>query len=123
MVFGEKLKFNIFFLFSNVVFGAKFEIYLKQYFFLFLEVIVGCPAIYLQSTKSILPPNISIAAQNCYKVPSGAFTGEISPAMLVDSGIPWVILGHSERRNVFGENDQLIAEKVAHALEAGVKVK
>lgn len=42
--------------------------------------------------------------------------------MLVDNGIPWVILGHSERRNVFGETDELIAEKVAHALEAGLKV-
>lgn len=72
--------------------------------------------------KSILPSNVSISAQNTYKVPKGAFTGEISPAMLVDNEIPWVILGHSERRNVFGENDELIAEKVAHALEAGVKV-
>lgn len=42
--------------------------------------------------------------------------------MLLDNGIPWVILGHSERRNVFGETDELIAEKVAHALEAGLKV-
>lgn len=43
--------------------------------------------------------------------------------MLLDNGIPWVILGHSERRNIFGENDELIAEKVAHALESGLKVK
>ena len=42
--------------------------------------------------------------------------------MLLDNGIPWVILGHSERRNVFGETDELVAEKVAHALEAGLKV-
>ncbi|CAD6230504.1 GSCOCG00006791001-RA-CDS [Cotesia congregata] len=87
-----------------------------------VEVVVGCPSIYLTYTKSILPSNVFISAQNTYKVPKGAFTGEISPAMLVDNGIPWVILGHSERRNVFGENDELIAEKVAHALEAGVKV-
>ena len=86
------------------------------------EVVVGVPSIYLSYTKSILPSNISISAQNSYKVAKGAFTGEISPAMLVDNGIPWVILGHSERRNVFGETDALIAEKVAHALEAGVKV-
>ncbi|XP_008557282.1 triosephosphate isomerase [Microplitis demolitor] len=87
-----------------------------------VEVVVGVPSIYLTYTKSILPSNVSISAQNTYKVPKGAFTGEISPAMLVDNEIPWVILGHSERRNVFGENDELIAEKVAHALEAGVKV-
>ncbi|XP_033228672.1 triosephosphate isomerase [Belonocnema kinseyi] len=87
-----------------------------------VEVVVGVPSIYLTYTKSILPNNISISAQNAYKVEKGAFTGEISPAMLLDNGIPWVILGHSERRNVFGETDTLIAEKVAHALAAGIKV-
>lgn len=72
--------------------------------------------------KCILPDNVSISGQNSYKVAKGAFTGEISPAMLLDNGIPWVILGHSERRNVFGETDELTAEKVAHALDAGLKV-
>lgn len=84
---------------------------------------MGVPSIYLAYVKSILPSTIAVSAQNAYKVPKGAFTGEISPAMLVDNEIPWVILGHSERRNVFGEKDELIAEKVAHCLEAGVKVK
>lgn len=86
------------------------------------EVVVGVPSIYLTYVKSILPSNIGIAGQNAYKVAKGAFTGEISPAMLMDNGIPWVILGHSERRNVFGETDELVAEKVAHALESGLKV-
>jgi len=71
---------------------------------------------------SIVPSNVSVSAQNTYKVSKGAFTGEISPAMLLDNDIPWVILGHSERRSIFGETDELIAEKVAHALEAGLKV-
>ncbi|XP_043483920.1 triosephosphate isomerase [Leptopilina heterotoma] len=87
-----------------------------------VEIVVGVPSIYLTYTKDILPQNVSISAQNTYKVEKGAFTGELSPAMLVDNGIPWVILGHSERRNVFGETDELIADKVAHALDAGVKV-
>ncbi|CAG0887906.1 unnamed protein product [Cyprideis torosa] len=86
------------------------------------EVVCGVPACYLEYAKSILPKEIDVAAQNCYKVPSGAFTGEISPAMLNDLGISWVILGHSERRNVFGESDDLIAEKVGHALEQGLSV-
>lgn len=87
-----------------------------------VEIVVGVPALYLTYAKSVLPPNVQVSAQNSYKVAKGAFTGEISPAMLLDSGIPWVILGHSERRNVFGESDELISEKIAHALEAGVKV-
>ncbi|KZC08702.1 PREDICTED: triosephosphate isomerase [Dufourea novaeangliae] len=87
-----------------------------------VEIVVGVPSIYLTYVKSILPANVNISGQNAYKVTKGAYTGEISPAMLLDNGIPWVILGHSERRNVFGETDELIADKVAHALETGVKV-
>lgn len=86
------------------------------------EVVVGVPYIYLEHVKNALPPNVQVAAQNCYKVPKGAFTGEISPAMLKDIGVNWVILGHSERRQVFGESDELIADKVVHALESGLKV-
>lgn len=52
----------------------------------------------------------------------GAFTGEISPAMLKDIGADWVIIGHSERRQIFNETDELIAEKTAHALAEGLKV-
>ncbi|KAG8004926.1 Triosephosphate isomerase [Nibea albiflora] len=58
-----------------------------------------------------LDPRIGVAAQNCYKVAKGAFTGEISPAMIKDCGVDWVILGHSERRHVFGEGDELIGQK------------
>ncbi|KAK9501108.1 hypothetical protein O3M35_002216 [Rhynocoris fuscipes] len=87
-----------------------------------VELVVGPPACYLEYTKKILPPNISVAAQNCYKVEKGAFTGEISPAMISDVGGCWVILGHSERRNVFCETDQLIAEKVEHVLCQGLGV-
>lgn len=87
-----------------------------------VEVAVGVPSIYLSYVKSILPSNISISGQNTYKVAKGAYTGEISPAMLLDNGIPWVILGHSERRTIFGETDELIADKIAHALDTGIKV-
>lgn len=86
------------------------------------EVVVGVPAPYLQFAKSLLPASIGVAGQNCYKVAKGAFTGEISPAMLKDVGADWVIIGHSERRTIFAETDDLIAEKVAHALAEGLKV-
>lgn len=86
------------------------------------EIILGCPFTYITYARELFPVKFNIAAQNCYKVPSGAFTGEISPAMLKDVGANWVILGHSERRHVFKECDELIAEKAAHALAVGLNV-
>ena len=66
--------------------------------------------------------SIGVAAQNCYKAAKGAFTGEISPGMIMEVGCEWVILGHSERRHIFGESDTLIGEKVKFCLESGLKV-
>ncbi|XP_023163550.1 triosephosphate isomerase isoform X2 [Drosophila hydei] len=86
------------------------------------EVVIGCPAIYLMFARNLLPCSIGVAGQNSYKVAKGAFTGEISPAMLKDIGADWVILGHSERRAIFNESDELIAEKAEHALSEGLKV-
>jgi len=87
-----------------------------------VEVLVAPPALYLDFVRSRLNPAFHVAAQNCYKVEKGAFTGDISPAMIKDCGGNYVILGHSERRNVFGESDQLIGEKVRHALDSGLNV-
>lgn len=86
------------------------------------EVVVSPPACYLGYTRQKVDPKIGVAAQNCYKVSSGAFTGDISADMIKDLGCEWVILGHSERRNVFGESDQLIGEKTKYALSKGMKV-
>uniref|UniRef100_A0A8D3D8F6 Triosephosphate isomerase n=1 Tax=Scophthalmus maximus TaxID=52904 RepID=A0A8D3D8F6_SCOMX len=87
-----------------------------------VEVVCGAPSIYLDFARSKLDAKFGVAAQNCYKVAKGAFTGEISPAMIKDCGVNWVILGHSERRHVFGESDELIGQKTAHALESGLGV-
>lgn len=86
------------------------------------EVVIGCPAAYLMYARNLLPCSIGVAGQNAYKEAKGAFTGEISPAMLKDINVNWVILGHSERRAIFKESDELIAEKAEHALAAGLKV-
>ncbi|KAL9970190.1 hypothetical protein ACROYT_G022524 [Oculina patagonica] len=86
------------------------------------EVVVAPPSIYLDYVCAAIKSDIGVSAQNCYKVSNGAFTGEISPAMIKDVGCNWVILGHSERRNIFKESDELIGEKVAHALSEGLKV-
>lgn len=63
---------------------------------------------------------VTIAAQNLYPKDSGAFTGEISAPMLKEAGCQWVILGHSERRQHFGEKDEFVTEKVRAALAAGL---
>jgi triosephosphate isomerase len=64
---------------------------------------------------------VRVAAQNMHQAESGAFTGEVSAAMLLDVGVQGVILGHSERRQLFGETDEALAKKVPVALEAGLE--
>lgn len=80
------------------------------------------PTVYLAHVKAKVASTIAVAAQNCYKEAKGAFTGETSPAMLAELKIPTVILGHSERRNVFGESDELVGEKTVTALQHGLSV-
>ncbi len=65
---------------------------------------------------------VKIGGQNCYYEKEGAFTGEISPVMLKAAGCEYVILGHSERRHIFGESDEIINKKVISALEEGLRV-
>ena len=64
---------------------------------------------------------IQLAGQNCYPQTTGAFTGEVSPKLLRDSGCHYVILGHSERRQLLGETDSFINQKLLKALEADLK--
>jgi len=63
---------------------------------------------------------VEVAAQNVYPRDAGAFTGEVSPRMLKDAGCTWVIVGHSERRQHFGETDAFVADKAKAALAAGL---
>lgn len=86
-----------------------------------VEIIIGAPAIMLSDlVKAAEGSNIKISAQNMYNKDSGAFTGEISPVMLKAIGVNHVILGHSERREYFGETDAFINEKVKAALAHGI---
>ncbi|KZV71064.1 triose phosphate isomerase [Peniophora sp. CONT] len=86
------------------------------------EVVIAPPSIYLIPVLESLRKDIKVAAQNVYVKPSGAFTGEISSQQLVDAGIPYVILGHSERRAIFGETSKEIAAKTRAAIDAGLSV-
>lgn len=86
--------------------------------------IVVCPVATVLDAVSgaINGSNIALGGQNCYLKESGAYTGEVSPQMLQDVGCSWTILGHSERRQYFGEDDTLLNEKLHFALGAGLKV-
>lgn len=74
------------------------------------------------AVKATKDSGIYVAAQNMHQSASGAYTGEISSAMLLDIGVQHVILGHSERRAYFGETDELLKEKVQAALQSGLHV-
>ena len=87
-----------------------------------LEVVIAPPAIYLLQVQDTVKAPIAVAAQNAYTKFTGAFTGEISPEQLKDANIHWVILGHSERRALFGDTDKFVAEKVQAAISAGLSV-
>ena len=81
--------------------------------------IIAPPAIHLNRFQN-LPPGFLLGAQNMGWETKGAFTGEISPLMLRDAGVNFVILGHSERRLYAGETDELIAKKTRLALKEGI---
>ncbi|KAI4143601.1 MAG: hypothetical protein LQ340_006942 [Diploschistes diacapsis] len=86
------------------------------------EVVVSPPSLYLLLAREHLDPAIQVAAQNVFDRPNGAYTGEISAAQLVDSGIAWALVGHSERRTLLGERDEFVASKTVAALEGGLGV-
>lgn len=72
--------------------------------------------------KSIKNTNIKLCAQNAFYENSGAYTGEVSPAMLKDAGVEYVIIGHSERRKYFHETDEVINKKIHACIREGLKV-
>jgi triosephosphate isomerase (TIM) len=79
------------------------------------------PFVYLQSVvKAVSSSGIAVGAQDVYVEPKGAFTGEISPAMLKDVGCTYVLCGHSERRHVIGESDELVGKKVTASIGGGL---
>jgi triosephosphate isomerase len=86
------------------------------------EVVVAPPFTALETVGRILAGSpIALAAQNVHFAREGAYTGEISPPMLQELGCRYVIIGHSERRQYFGESDELLGRKIAGALDAGLR--
>ena len=86
-----------------------------------VDVVFCVPAIDISvAVEATKGTNIAIGAENMYYEESGAYTGEISPAMLTDAGVKYVIIGHSERREYFAETDETVNKKVLKAIEHGI---
>ena len=86
-----------------------------------VDLVVCPPSVYLgEITTALAGDPVAVGAQNMYHEASGAFTGEVSAAMLLDSGCKYVILGHSERRHILGETDEEVNKKTHAALAAGL---
>ena len=87
------------------------------------DVIICAPFVDLQAALGAAAgSNIQVGAENCHWAASGAFTGEVSAPMLAAMGVPYVIIGHSERRQYFGETDETVNKRVRAALDNGLKV-
>ena len=87
------------------------------------DVVVCVPAVDFHAVKeAIAGSNIHLGAENVHWAASGAFTGELSADMLVAAGVEYVIIGHSERRQYFGETDATVNQRVLAAVKAGLKV-
>lgn len=85
------------------------------------DVVYCVPAIdIIPVVEAVKGTNVAVGAENMYFEDKGAFTGEISASMLVDAGVKYVIIGHSERREYFHETDELLNKKVKKAIEAGL---
>ncbi len=87
------------------------------------EIILCPPFLHLTMVKNILTgvKGFSLGAQNCHQEMKGAYTGEVSVPMLKSAGVEYIIIGHSERREYFGETDALLAKKVDRVLEEGLR--
>ncbi len=86
-----------------------------------VDVVYCVPAVDLTTAlEAVKGTNVKIGAENMYFEESGAYTGEVSPAMLTDIGVEYVIIGHSERREYFAETDETVNKKVLKAFEHGI---
>ncbi len=85
-----------------------------------VETVVCAPAVHLKGLVDIQGENLRIGAQNMHFADNGAFTGEIAPGLLADLGVAYVVIGHSERREMFNETDETVNKKVHAAFAHGL---
>ena len=84
--------------------------------------VVCVPSVMLKETATAAKKVFEVGAENCYFEEKGAFTGEISPKMVKSAGANYVIVGHSERRQIFGETNEMLNKKLKASLASGLKV-
>jgi len=85
------------------------------------EVVICPPFVYLATSDKRQVTGLKLGAQNCFWQEKGAFTGEISPQMLKDLAVNYVILGHSERRQIMGETDEMVNKKIREVLKLNLQ--
>jgi len=108
---------------EGLVFAQAIDEYFRKKPSAKTEVIVCTPFIHLSGVAEILKNgNVSLGAQNCASELSGAYTGEVSASMIKSTGAGYVIIGHSERRNYYHEDDKLLNKKTTLALGSGLSV-
>ena len=84
------------------------------------DVVIGVPFTHLTAVKAVIGEKLGLSAENCADKAKGAYTGEVSAAMVASTGATYVILGHSERRQYYGETAATLKDKVVLALENGL---
>ena len=88
-----------------------------------IDIVLGPPYTSLDIVRGLIEDTeINLAAQDVFWEDRGAYTGEISPAMLIDAGCDWTIIGHSERRGILGETDAIVRKKINASLQDGLAV-
>lgn len=94
----------------------------REHFFASNDTFLAVPFPYIQTARERLPSYIKVAAQDCSRFRHGAYTGEVSAAMIREMGAEYVIIGHSERRRWFDETPEVLADKIRNANDEGLSV-
>jgi triosephosphate isomerase len=108
---------------EGLALAESIKLYFKEHPSKNVEAVVCTPYIHLAAVAEILKTSkVQLGAQNCASEPSGAFTGEVSADMIKSTGAQYVIIGHSERRTYYSEDDTLLNKKTLLALKSGLTV-